>query len=81
MMIAIGSMFYTVFISVVANFFSTLDRVNTLYVHYDISIDYFRTQFNVPNNLAYELRNFYKVHLKGNCLLLFSYRKGAKKDS
>ena len=65
-MIAIGSMFYTVYISVIANFFSSLDRVNSLYLHYDASIDYFRGEYNIPDNLAYELRNFYKVYLKGN---------------
>ncbi|CAI2365539.1 unnamed protein product [Moneuplotes crassus] len=63
-MIAIGSMFYTVYISVVANFFSSMDRVNTLYLHYDASIDYFRSEYNIPDNLAYELRNFYKTYLR-----------------
>lgn len=71
-MMAIGSMFYTVFISVVANFFMSLNKVETLYLVYDSSIEYFRKTYGVPDKLAYELRNYFKANLKGiifECLL------------
>jgi hypothetical protein len=64
-MIAVGSMYYTLFISVVANFFCSLDRVNKIYLHYYASIEHFRSFYGVPDGLAYELLNFYKGDIKG----------------
>jgi hypothetical protein len=68
-MIAVGSIYYTVFISVVANFFGTLDRVNKIYLHYYASIEYFRSYYGVPDALAWELLNYYKGILKGNLII------------
>jgi len=70
-MIVVGSIYYAIFISVVANFFSSLDQINVKLNKYDVSIEYYRKRHNIPDNIAFELRNYFLTHIKGKCFIQF----------
>ena len=76
-MIVLGSIFYSIFISVVANFFKTIDRTNIkinnykgiLYLiifYYDLdSIEHYRRMYSIPNKVVYEIIDYFSTRIKG----------------